>query len=154
MDVKRIHNTELPFNLKPRKYIQWDNKLPSKPEGLWYGINNSWEEYCKKHFPEWLYEYNYEIILDERQIIIIDKLDILYRFTRKYHVKPGIINWKEVSKDYAGIEIINYKEMIKKEVPAWFTTWELDSGCIWNWDYINNIHKVKLSVPLSQGSSL
>jgi len=142
MEIKRIHNSNF-YDLKPRKYIQHNSRIPSKPDGLWYGINDSWFIYCKEYFPEWIHEYSYELIIDERQLLIIDNLDLLYKFSLKYHIKPGEIDWVEVSKKYAGIEVRNYDKLVSEEVPQWFTHWELDSGCIWDWNYINKFQKLE-----------
>ena len=45
----------------------------------------------------------------------------------------GIINWKEVAKDYGGIEISPHLPKVIGDIDyLWYWTFDVASGCIWN----------------------
>jgi hypothetical protein len=122
-----------------------------KPNGLWYQINDSWEEWCKYEMPQWLgagsrasHKINLEI--DKTNVLVIQTLEEFDSFHNKYcSLHPFLnrstyINWERVSEDYDGIEITNYLyERRHDSNSEWYYTWDIASGCIWNTDIIKMI---------------
>ena len=143
--MKRIHNTYAE-SLMFRNYRQFNfNGINNKPEGLWYGIDNSWTDYCNKYFKEWIYKNNFELELIEENIKIIDSVVAINEITGLYGDKYKKINWENVSEKYDGIEVINYDLIMKNslgDLPEWYRHWELNSGCIWNFKSILNVKKL------------
>ena len=138
LDYKNIHFTKKYLHIVKNKYYK--NYKKEK-----YKIPNM---------------YLYKIIIPGNiKISIYDKPDInkilvlkSYKqvdiFTDKYKYKSKTkyinINWKKLSKDYAGIEFTNYEKInnkIIKEIRfdikikhklVWFTAFDVNGGCIWN----------------------
>lgn len=136
------------------------DKFYLKPNGLWYGCGNSFMKWIIKeniignYVNDQGIKYIYKLKLDKESFTSIDKRDpkkILHlknsldlkKFTKKYGYKPEdydttSINWANVGKDYAGIEISPYQkkfdniknEKLKKQF-WWYQSWDVASGCIW-----------------------
>lgn len=77
---------------------------------------------------------------------VTKRLDKLIGFTNKY------IDWKQVAKEFGGIEIkynpwskgiIISNNSTKKYLPFWYSAWDVPSGVIWSWNILSNI-KIKL----------
>ena len=119
-----------------------------KPKGLWYQIDDSWEEWCKYNMPQWLgtssrgaYKTNIEI--DKTNVLVIKTLEDFDNFHNKYRAlniyynKLVNINWERVSEEYDGIEISDYfYERRLTGWCSWYYGWDLASGCIWNTNII------------------
>ncbi len=142
--MKRIHVTS-----KEIKVLRNVRQMKCyKPYGLWYGIDNSWKDWCKSEMPEQfeLYKYLYELKINISKILQIRTLSGLRRFANKYKVMIdesnfiSIINWFKVSKEYYGIEINPHlwRSMFNTNY-IWYYGWDCASGCIWNKKAIKNI---------------
>lgn len=136
----------------------------NKPLGLWLSLNCEWihchdpyhyyyyTSYNTKHYimcdndPHICtggYKYIYEIDITACNILYLktykDCLNFIKKYGRKY---LGVINpyWKNISKDYDGICITNYKKIMKKtryyKQLSWLYGYDLSSGCIWNTEKI------------------
>jgi len=139
-------------HLTRQKDFKLERKLYScshssdKPKGLWYQINDSWEEWCKYEMPQWLgpnsrgaYKVNIEI--DKSNVLVIETLEQFDEFHETFctdnpntrYLKKSNINWKRVCNLYDGIEISNYfYERRLDDNCDWYYTWDIASGCIWN----------------------
>lgn len=125
-----------------------------KPNGLWYQINGSWEEWCKYNMPQWLgpnsrgaYKVNFEI--DKTNVLVIETLEEfdlfhnIYCSPHPFLKSESFINWKKVSETYDGIEISDYFfERRLEEHCSWYYTWDVASGCIFNTDIIKVIGEI------------
>jgi hypothetical protein len=128
--------------MTPRSEINHNiNKLgwmSPKPVGTWYGIGDSWARFC--HYDaQWCYDYVYTLEYDPKTVLHIKTLDEFKIFAEKY--KHGgtdfyfnnYINWEMVSNDFDGIEIYPYRKECRLTVDtAWYYSWDVASGCIWN----------------------
>ena len=145
--MKNSHLTrEKEFKLENRIYKCSNSS--DKPRGLWYEIDDSWEEWCKYNMPEWLgpnsrgaYKVNIEI--DKSNVLVIKTLEEFdnfhnrYRALNTYYNRSVNINWERVSEKYDGIEITNYLYNRRLENwCSWYYGWDVASGCIWNTDII------------------
>ena len=124
-----------------------------KPNGLWYQINDSWEEWCKYEMPQWLgagsrasHKINLEI--DKTNVLVIQTLEEFDSFHDKYcslnpyRHESTHINWKRLSENYDGIEITNYLYERRLDSKCeWYYGWDVASGCIWNTDIIKVVGK-------------
>ena len=145
--MKNSHLTrEKEFKLENRIYKCSNSS--DKPTGLWYQINDSWEEWCEYEMPHWLgpnsrgaYKVNIEI--DKSNVLVIKTLEEFdnfhnrYRALNTYYNRSVNINWERVSEKYDGIEITNYLYNRRLENwCSWYYGWDVASGCIWNTDII------------------
>lgn len=145
--MKRIHNTKSE-NLVLKNYIV--QKQFHKPRGLWYGINNSWLKWCKSEMPHWVFPHSFGLTINLLKILRISSYEELLDFTNKYGVElykgsfGKVIDWKEVRQRYWGIEInpYIYKARIDMNI-HWYYSWDVASGCIWNKEAIEKVHKIK-----------
>ena len=146
---------------------KFNQTIDWKPKGLWYSSYDSWYNLILNDIglTEWLYDYLYKIDINNNNLTTIrdknknnkNKLLVIRDtkdfniFCKKYKNKVKIIslgrshhiiyiNWKKVSHDYGGIEIIPY--LNKKRNIDWYYTWDVASGCIWNNELIENITHV------------
>ena len=127
-----------------------------KPNGLWYSIGNKWVEWMEmEDFGKiccYLYvieptEYTTLNKPDKNKVLLIDTIDKVIQFSKKYKKQNNyehvLINWKEVAKDFGGIEFNPYFSFVdhkKLKNILWYTTLDVPSGCIWN----KNLIKIKL----------
>ena len=135
----KIINNKLKLqNKKYKQYIDW------KPRGFWYSCGNSWYKWVKSEMPMWLYKYIYKIDIinktsinnpDKNKILIINTESDFDIFINKYKEnRKQFINWSNVAKDFGGIEICPY--MSSKSKYQWYDTWDVASGCVWNYKSI------------------
>lgn len=142
--MKRIHHTDNDI-IKVKQYFNQPKEF--KPIGLWYDIDNSWTEWCKRNMPDWTYKNHFELEIDESKILIIDTKEKLLYFDKQYSInisKRGsicVIDWESVSKKYSGIEISPYRYDCRFSL-FWYYGFDIASGCIWNFDCINSINKI------------
>jgi len=144
---------------KLTKLIQKKQKqeIDIKPFGLWYAYKNDW----LKNFilaNNWLEGYNEQSYMYEIQfkhgiftrslleikkgkILKISSKNDLTNFHNKYKVaieKHVYINWKNVSKDFSGIEFVPFKYVpppsvrYRRNPLLWYNTVDVASGCIWD----------------------
>lgn len=139
------------FKLENRLYTCSDSC--GKPQGLWYQINNSWEEWCKYNMPNWIgpgnrgsHKIDFEI--DKTNVLVIQTLEEFDLFHNTYCTphpflkSESHINWKKVSETYDGIEISDhFCERRLEEHCSWYYGWDVASGCIWNTDIIKVVGK-------------
>lgn len=138
--MNRTVNTELEEIDLKREYSQ---HLDFKPNGLWYGYDSNWVN--------WLDSFDYDvkknmihIEINTTNLLTIKTFEELLSFIKSYiHEVNGnkclrFIDWEKVTKDYSGIEILNYP-VLKSKYRAlrllgevWFLLWDIDSGCIWD----------------------
>ena len=122
-----------------------------KPKGLWYGLNDSWLEWCKHNQPNWIYPYLHEIIVDEDKLLTLSTIDETLKFHEKYGVQESkrteCIDWRKVAEDYSGIEIYPYYHKLEFDIQffflsPWYISFDTESGCIWNEDAVKEIRLI------------
>lgn len=145
----RTINTKL-NSIVPKSIPTEEQTIGMKPKGLWYGFDDSWIDWVKNEVPEWLGDNNFELIVSTNRILSIDSDKELIEFTEKYadknsnigsFINNSMIDWKKVSKDYAGIEIPIYLHNMRLSV-FWYYGWDCASGCIWDTSIIKKINKL------------
>lgn len=137
--MKRLHNsTKKSLIFKNPEIVENINYW--KPQGLFYSIDNEWLEWCKKEEPNWIFKYNFEVIINPEKILIIDSYEGIKRFNQLY-CKRNDINWMRVYDKYCGIELKPYFYEYRCEF-MWYLSWDVASGCIWNEKAIKEIIKL------------
>lgn len=121
-----------------------------KPLGLWYGIGTSWIDWVRGNMPDWEYDNIFEIKIDESKILKINNIKILKEFTSEYNVSLDdtklsssnfkLIDWSKFCVCKGGIEIDPF--IITSLYDIWISTWDVESGCIWDDDVIYKISKI------------
>lgn len=106
-----------------------------KPAGFWYGIGRSWHEWVESEMPHWMSEFNYEVDLGKSKILVINSIEGLDRFTKKYGRGEYHIDWVRVSEMYDGIEISPYQWSRRLSL-MWYYGWDIASGCLWNLEQV------------------
>ena len=142
-----------------------------KPRGFWYACGSEWYD-SGIHADSYKYLYSVKLkrsILTKNlsdikkgKVLQITKKDEMkafdkkYGFDKKYSVDRGRgiqkcreINWKQVQKDFVGIEICPFQKKSKYglngeiagkvKVWFWYTPWDVASGCIWDLNAIDNV---------------
>ena len=119
-------------------------RMLRKPKGLWYGINDSWIDWCASKEMDWVYDHIHEVILDESKILKITNLDEFDDFEKEYgDVNPILagmktIRFDKVAEKYSGIEITPY--LYERRLSSmWYYGWDCASGCVWAQDAIKEI---------------
>ena len=118
--------------------------------GLWYTSGYAWIEHAISEQPKFITMFVHEIIKNDAKILKIRNEEDNDKFEQKYGVKTSgnltlqsssilnfnysddetiLINWPDVQRDYAGIEITSFDAL--KNI-GWRIGWDLPSGCIWN----------------------
>lgn len=147
-ELKNHRNEKLAFMptpviIKSTKYSQnAESYTFDKPVGFWYALGDEWGQYLKRHDKERYTSYDYiaSIDIDYSNILKIDSSQKLEDFHKNYSVKRNFgpaIDWKKVSEDYKGIEIIPYRPEFR-HIYLWYTMWDLASGCIWDLNAIKD----------------
>ncbi len=114
-----------------------------KPNGLWYSVDNGWEEWCSAEMPDWIAgTHAYDVELGEENILMLDSHDKVLEFAIDYpnHDNPAMfpgvgsywIDWQRVAEVYDGIEVNPYFDGLKyRQNLLWYYAWDCTSGCIW-----------------------
>jgi len=123
------------YDTKPKK----SDNIELKPSGLWFSKNNEWKEFCdSEDFLKYQHEYRLEI--DFENFLIIDTIEKLDDFVKKYfNKKNNCIEWKQIVEKYNGIYFDNYTQVKKYMYEhhkifnftySWFLSVDVNSGCI------------------------
>lgn len=127
--VNSIHQTlQLPF--------QTQNRPGAKPDGLWYGIGDSWIDWVREKCPPLMEHHNFSIQVDAEKICRLNSEEELKAFLEEMAVPllghpSNLIDWSKVAGKYAGIEISQAVIDLASEYP-WLEDWGTASGCIWD----------------------
>jgi tRNA nucleotidyltransferase/poly(A) polymerase len=106
-----------------------------KPKGLWYSCGSAWDDWCRYEMPSGITgaPYVYRIEVNLSRMIVIRNAEDFKDFESKYGVLQRgmmMIDWKEVARDYDGIEICPYQHRFRMS-SMWYYGWDVASGCIW-----------------------
>lgn len=130
----RVHLSATPIDkLYPRDVTQ-GNEPVTKPNGLWYGFGRDWIDFQRIEIDNKSGKYIYFVkVKNINRILRITNRDEMKVFVDKYYVKPAI-NWSVVAKDWAGIEINPFLGKLYYDGGqyAWYGTWDIASGCVWD----------------------
>ncbi|ARF07998.1 hypothetical protein Catovirus_1_48 [Catovirus CTV1] len=107
-----------------------------KPNGFWYSVNNCWKNFLKNEMgvTEKIYKHKFNLQakfytdlnnLNKNKILKLNTKFKFVNFVLKYYSihntnkkKSGdcylLINWKKVSQDFGGIEIMPFREEFSK----------------------------------------
>ena len=138
-----------------------------KPRGFWYACGSDWYDLGVSAKTD---KYLYSIKLKRSiltkdlsevkkgKVLQITKQDEMRAFDKKYGKKViykdrlfnsyRLIEWKQVYKDFSGLEICPYQkgtrygvngETVSDRKMNWYYTWDVASGCIWDLNAIDNI---------------
>jgi len=149
--------------------INDEMRLFRKPKGLWYGINDSWIDWCHSESMGWVHNYIHEVILDTSKILRISNIKEFEAFEDEYsdidpilaelsktypnfnatfdgwqdrnHRRRGMncIRFDKVAEKYSGIEITPYL-WEKRLESMWYYGWDCASGCVWNPDAVLDVN--------------
>lgn len=155
---RRIHMSKLDslVFIQQEQYPYDEMRAFRKPKGLWYGINESWVEWCSTESPGWVQDHLHELVLDESKILRVSNLKEFELFEKEFgmmdpmlkmleeRLPPGIgsfslsrecIDWHKVADKYSGLEITPYL-WEKRLSSMWYYGWDCASGCVWNADAV------------------
>lgn len=111
---------------------------------FWWGVGEEWRNWCEaESFSLESLAYRYKIDLDESKLLILKTEESLDEFTKRYgthelHLRNYRINWPQVAKLYAGIEISPYHWSRRYDL-LWYYTWDVASGCLWDPSIVRSI---------------
>jgi hypothetical protein len=80
--------------------------------------------------PHWLGEHEYEVVLHDSNILVLDTPKKILEFGREYRIGESI-DWPRLAKTHDGIEISPYQWSLRLNL-LWYYGWDVASGCIWN----------------------
>lgn len=149
--MKRIHNTESPIIDLTKTYGQ-NRCFNQKPNGLWYSIENEWENWCNEQMPSWIKQNWFTLDLETKNILLISSpKDLLWFFKKYQKIKYGysMVDWGLVKMHYKGIEIQNYQDLKIFSLELfdnirnylWLYSWDINSGCVWDLSSIRSVTK-------------
>lgn len=141
-----IMSKESEINFIPTPLSKQKNGF--KPIGLWYGIGTSWIDWVISNMPDWECENIFEIKLDESKLLKIDNSKVLRDFTFEYskpldhivNTRFTLIDWNVFCATKGGIEINPFISSTLYNV--WVSTWDVESGCVWDENVIEKITKI------------
>lgn len=127
-----------------------------KPKGIWYGIADSWIDWCLSESFGGIHQYIYEIVVDKSRILTIDNISDFEKFEKEHLEKPNTndmpewlkkveeiypnkaMNYSKVAENFGGIEIAPY-QWEKRLESMWYYGWDCASGCIWSPNAIKDL---------------
>ena len=125
-------------------------KVGPKPTGLWYecqdGSSQTWKAFCETGFSYGYSKYDkqYNVVLNDYEILFIPDEHHFEKFYEMYSTNhpadpagtrgfDKMIDWPQVSRDYAGIEICPYLYSKRMDEDSfWYYGWDVASGCVWD----------------------
>jgi len=130
-----------------------------KPEGLWFSVNNGWEEWAGQEMHDLTQvPYYYKVNLGKTKLCSIRTEKELDAFKKTYGVSfiaalekevghelpPNLVSamkgtdeqfkqvdWARVAVDYDGIIFPKYQRRFRQRAPVWYDMIDCSSGCIW-----------------------
>lgn len=114
----------------------YTQRLGTKPDGLWYGIGDSWVSWVRESCPALAEKNMFPVHLFPEKILRISTEEELQKFSDEMSVyiagrKMHDIDWSKVATLYSGIEIS--AEAIKfSSTYLWLEDWSTASGCVWD----------------------
>lgn len=136
------------LDLCSRTYLQ---RAASKPTGFWYGIDNSWIDWCESEMPEWVTPHRYKLDIDMSKVLVVDTIEKMRDINKHvvntdeyFHKFNYDVDWAYFEKKgYKGIEIPRYMyELRMNHDFFWYYSWDVASGCIWDTSIIKSITKI------------
>jgi len=123
----RIHlSPKLLKSVKDKKQT-----VGQKPNGLWYAFGKDWIDFAETSYELRSGKFHaYKVDIYKDALLQIRTRRDVKRFGDVFGAKDGI-DWREVAKQYWGIEILNntYKARLNQFN---FQRWDMNSGCIWS----------------------
>jgi len=150
--MERIRNSK---EKKLRFTKSAEQQAGFKPIGLWYGIGNSWHEWCRSEMPDWIKPYNHQIYVKEEALLILKSVKEIKEFTIEYGIPQKFqgmnlfqsIDWKKVAAKHCGIEINPFQHSIHLDMSlSWYYGWDCSSGCIWHHNAITGIKRIRRKI--------
>jgi hypothetical protein len=144
---QRIHvNDEPRFWVDMWKYYYKkakNQRLGTKPNGLWYAFGNEWLDFIEANDMQWKSKSNavyYEVEPPTGHVLTIKSEKQMDIFVGAYGERTTLgailIDWPKVKKDWkAGVEI-NIRDSVDVNDPkfGWYYGWDVACGCAWgNW---------------------
>jgi len=142
--MRRLHNTAK--SLAALNVFEQHEGM--KPQGLWYGVDSAWLDWCSSEMPSWIHKHTYEIVLRPRaRVLRLRTANAVRAFHRKYaaHTSWSYPNWVKLAKRYDGIEIAPYQWTLRLGWQTWYYSWDCASGCIWNPRAIASVREVEVA---------
>ena len=123
--------------------VHADQKIGDKPWGLWYSVDEHWEQWCASEMPEWLNARRFAVTFGAENILRLDDPLAVLVFDERYGCEENLggmgrsfwyhrIDWPRVCSEYDGIEIAPYQWSLRMdERVRWYYGWDCASGCVW-----------------------
>jgi len=149
----RLHTTNKKMSLNDIYDVSQDKPLNTyqKPTGIWYGINDSWLDWCIQEDFNGIGNYIYQILIEEDKVLKIDNISKFEKFEAEYGIQANnilghrfahrlmlAIDFEKISTQYGGIEIAPYL-WEKRLESVWYYGWDCASGCVWNRNVITKM---------------
>ncbi len=106
-----------------------------KPGGLWLSKDTEWANFTNINNNS---TYLYKVTIDDSNMLILDSIDKVEKFTKEYKIPNGIkIDWEKVAREYDGVIFDNYhniKKILLKRLNSqymWFLSVDINSACTW-----------------------
>lgn len=113
-----------------------DLKIDRKPRGLWYSVDEDWEQWCSSEMRRWLVGQRYSVDVGDSNILRLTDALAVQAFDERYgrrdrsFIDCRRIDWAAVGAAYDGIEIAPYQWSLRMGID-WYYGWDCASGCIW-----------------------
>lgn len=153
--VERVHFSTEPIidvlSVAPDR-----GSFPSKPSGLWYSVGDEWEKWCESEgFRDCFTQHRYVLDVDLSRVLRLDSAAAIRSFSRAHALAGAArhgIDWTAVAdRGWAGIEIAPYQWSMRHSAEAaWYYSWDVASGCIWNAEAVLSIRHDRPPVPVTQ----
>jgi hypothetical protein len=101
--------------------------------------------------PHWIDGKSYELDVDLTDMLVLRTCEDLDDFTDVYGSELGcadyfrnkfrVIDWKQVAREFAGIEIAPY-QWDRRHTLSWYYGWDCASGCVWHPRAVKGVREV------------
>ena len=143
-----------------------------KPDGLWYSLYSAWVSWGEvsqgKHIHKitfipkvhisWQKSKQSNLLKHsesnhKNKIVVLRTFEDIQQFAQQYGVKVNqkyaMIRWKDVAKDFGGVEFRHFisiaKHIHKNDLTytyLWYLSLDVSSGCVWNHTLVKHIDYV------------
>lgn len=154
---KLYHYSDSPLMLSKDHFYNESRRF--KPTGLWLSVGNDWAKWCRRekfNLPGLSYRTEVTLI-DTSKILYVRSQEDLDMIEKEYeeilqtYFPFCTCNWAKMKEKYDGIIIDQdttdlYANGFRNGgMMDWIETWDVLSGCVWNFDIIQVGKTKKLS---------
>lgn len=136
LDPHKLYSVQLSGTLSLER--QYRQGVGDKPNGLWYAFGSEWMDFHPQALESEKLSI-FEVEIDRARLLHIANKKMIRTIDSTYWAPLGI-DWRQVAQAYDGIEVSPFIDSC--DMPGWYKTFDISSGCIWNIAATKKIERV------------